>query len=332
MASAFGRLHKHTTSGTRRWRILPPLAPAVLIALAAASAITSAGDATEKRWKDDELVASYRELLSGGRLEAAVRTPALPTDPPQASFLEALAWYAAGAPKKPGVLILERLDARIAAEAGAYIRMLKAKVEAGEDNDYPRTRTWKLIQKYTLLRDAMTAPEREGRMEYRVSGTGGSDAWDRDHTLRSPEEFAEKVCRASYDHPVLVKYGNTNCTQCMLFELIGSVQHFADHPDRVGKIDVYKVWWGMKPDDSFAGRIRDPQRLDALARAEGVQSSPTFVAYRNGRRTSCGDAFPDDSGRDERLETCLSQDLGAAPASAICEPAGPGSRPRTAGR
>src|SRR5262249_51324909 len=132
------------------------------------------------------------------------------------------------------------------------------------------------------------------------------------------DAFAEKVCRASAERPVLVKFGNTNCTQCMLFELTGSVEAFASLPAHRG-VDVYKVWWGFRPDASFSGRLHDPQRLDDLGKAEGVTSSPTFVVYRNGRRYTCGNAFPDASGGEESLDACLRQDFAAsAPLSSAC--------------
>ena len=312
------------------------LITAAFVALSSGWNEPAAADAAPKRWKEDELVASYKDLASGGGLETAVRTPALPTDPPQPVFLEALAWYAAGTPKAPGVLTLERLDGTITGEVGAYMRLLKAKVEDGARNDYARTRTWKLIQKYTLLRDAMTGPEHARGYRYDAMGAGsavaGADAWDREHTLRSAAEVADRVCRASYDRPVLIKYGNTNCTQCMLFEIIGSVRSFADSPVRRGRVDVYKVWWGYRPDESFAGRIRDPQRLDELVKAEGVASSPYFIAYRNGRRYPCGDAFPDVTGNEKHLESCLSQEFGDAPVASFCQTLAASGGARTGGR
>jgi len=321
-------------------RRLPTYLHLPLVALLAAAALGPAeglaqGQAT-KRWNDDELVASYRDLASGGGLEKAVRTPALPKDPPQAAFLAALAWYAAGTPLKSGNLTIERLDRQIGESVRAYMGLLAAKAERGEENDYARTRTWKLIQKYTLLRDEMTGPARKGRYPYaalhKATEGGGTDAWDREHTLRSPEEFAAKVCRASFEHPVLVKYGNTNCTQCMLFEIVGSVKDLAESPALKGNVDVYKVWWGYRPDEGFAGRIRDPERLDALVKAEGVRSSPSFILYRNGRRYPCGDAFPDSHGHDERIESCLRQEFGEAPQASACESAGTAAGPGGAGR
>ncbi len=279
-----------------------------------------------KRWTDDQLVASYRELSAGGGLEAAVRTPALPKDPLQPRFLEALAWYAAGTPVQAGELTLQQVDGRIQDDVHSYLGLLEAKVKRGEDNDYARTRTWKLVQKLTVLRDEMAKQPRDGRYPYsslkKEAGAPEVDAWDRDHTLRSPAEFVEKVCRASHERPVLVKFGNTNCTQCMLFEMLGSVRTLAENPSYKGTIDVYKVWWGYRPDAGFAGRIRDPERLDDLVKAEGVKSSPTFVVYRNGRAAPCGDAFPDDRGSDERIAACLKRDPDAAPESNTCASVG----------
>ena len=310
-----------------------------LSALGAAMVLASAGlfaaDQAPKRWKEDELVKSYSELVSSGGLEAAIRTPALPKDPPQPAFLDALAWYAAGAPKKAGNLTRKQLDEQIKLGVDSYTLLVKAKAEKGEDNDYARTRTWKLIQKYTLLGEEMSKPSRKGRYAYPALHKPGGpevDAWDREHTLRSPDEFTAKVCRASFERPVLVKYGNTNCTQCMLFEIIGSVKDLADNQAHKGAIDVYKVWFGFRPDESFAGRIRDPERLEALAKAEGVSSSPTFIVYRNGRRYTCGDAFPDERGMDERLESCLKQDFGDAPMASACETAVIKDAPQGAGR
>ena len=72
---------------------------------------------------DDQI----RELVSGGGLEAAIRTPALPKDPPQAAFLDALAWYAAGAPGKAGNLSRKQLDDQIKLSVDAYRLLLKAK-------------------------------------------------------------------------------------------------------------------------------------------------------------------------------------------------------------
>ena len=306
--------------------MLAAIAPAVPAPVpdnpAAPAAAPAPASANARHWTDDQLVASYKDLVASGGLEAAVRSPNPPKDPPQPRFFEALAWYAAGMPGTAGALTTPQLDGQVSTYVHAYLGLIKAKVEGGEANDFARTRTWKVVQKLTLLRDEMERPERAGRFPFpamkKADGAAGADAWDRAHTLQSPAEFAGKVCRASHERPVLVKFGNTNCTQCMLFEILGSVRTVAENPAYKGSIDVYKVWWGFPPDAGFAGSIRDPQRLDGVVKAEGVISSPTFMVYRDGRATMCGDAFPDDRGDDERIDACLHRDLAAAPPSAAC--------------
>jgi len=272
------------------------------------------------RWTDNELVESYRGLESRGELNAAVLSPTLPKESSHPAFLDALAWFAAGTPKGQGILTIERLDGFIQSQVLTYIHLLRAKVERNEENDYARTRTWKVVQKLTILREEMSHPARNGRYSYpAISQTpSGDDPWEQEHTLGSLDEFKEKVCRASYTRPVLVKFGNTNCTQCMLFEMTGSVKEFAEHPSHRGAVDIYKVWWGLQPDASFAGKIRDPERLNELVETEGVWSSPYFIVYRNGRRYPCENAFLDHNGTDERLESCVRQEFGETPVADVC--------------
>ena len=296
-------------------------------ALLAALPAARLGADAERRWNDAELVASYAELKSVGTLTDAILRPSLPSEPPQTEFLDALAWFAAGTPEDPGSLTLAQLDAFLNGQVQVYRHLLEAKVERGAENDYPRTRTWKVIQKLTMLRNEMATARRGGSFEFPATArvAAAEDPWEREHTLGSPEEFDVKVCQASFVRPVLVKFGNTNCTQCMLFEMIGSIKELAENPSYRGKVDVYKVWWGMRPDDSFAGKLRDPERLDELAKAEGIRSSPYFVVYRNGRRYACGDAFPDARGADEKLDACLLDQSAAAPVASACAPAGSAS-------
>jgi len=273
-----------------------------------------------KHWTDSELIDSYSQLVAQGLLAEAVASPVLPSHPPQTQFLDALAWYAAGTPEDPGILTIESLDDFLHGQTLWYIELLGNKVEEGDDNDYARTRTWKVIQKLTMLREQMLDPARQGEYPFPAIELAppGNDPWEQAHTLDSPEEFRHKVCGASHERPVLVKFGNTNCTQCMLFELIGSVKELAESPTLKDTVDVYKVWWGLRPDQSFAGKVRDPARLDALAKAEGVSSSPYFIVYRNGRRYPCGDAFPDASGPDEHLASCLDQSFEEGPVDGAC--------------
>jgi hypothetical protein len=290
---------------------------AIMAAPCAGSLLASSGPT---RWSDGDLVTSYKDLRASGQLEAAVRAPNLPKEPPLTGFLDALAWFAAGIPERPGTLTLEQLDDFIGVQVQSYMRLLQAKVDSGDDNDYSRTRTWKVIQKMTMLREEMSRPTSGGRYAFPAiaQAPDGDDPWEREHTLDSLEEFRDKVCRGSHERPVLVKFGNTNCTQCMLFELTGSGKEFAENPSNKGAVDVYKVWWGFRPDESFAGKIRNPARLDDLVQAEGVKSSPTFIVYRNGRSYPCEDAFPDNRGVDERLESCVRQEFREVPIASSC--------------
>jgi hypothetical protein len=298
----------------------------VLIAAAATTrhAAASADAAPGKTWTDADLVAAYKDLSSQGGLDAAIRKPTRPKDPPQPAFLAALAWFAAQTPEQSGTLTLAQLDEFLDTQVSAYRDLLTAKAVRGESNDYPRTRTWKVIQKLTLLREEMLRPPNNGRYSFvrMPRASSAADSWEQAHTLTSVEAFTEKVCKGSATKPVLVKFGNTNCTQCMLFELTGAVKRYAESGNHAGSVDVYKVWWGFKPDGSFAGRIRDPQRLDDLAKAEGVQSSPYFIAYRNGRQYRCGDAFPGTDGSEPQLDACIARNAADAPLAPACAGAG----------
>jgi hypothetical protein len=300
------------------WRVV------VCIAILATVLGVRRAEAQEKRWSDADLVTAYADLRQGGGLDRAIRSPTRPNDPPQPAFLASLAWFAAQTPNQAGTLSLAQLNGFFDTQVSLYAEMLTAKVERQEANDYSRTRTWKVIQKLTLLRDEMARPGRDGRYLYVAlpKATAENDPWEVAHTVASPEEFTEKVCRASRDRPILVKFGNTNCTQCMLFELTGAVKRYADGASSRGPIDVYKVWFGLRPDSTFAGLIRDPKRLDDLAKLEGVQSSPTFIVYRSGRRYTCGDGFPDEAGGEAHLDTCLAKVKADAPVAGACAGAG----------
>jgi hypothetical protein len=274
----------------------------------------------DKQWNDDALVAAYPELTLSGGLDEAVRNPQRPNEAPQAAFLDALAWYAAETPVHSGVLTLAQLDSFVDNQVALYRTYLKAKVEDGTNNDYTRTRTWKVIQKLALLRDEMLRPQSGGTYAYSAQprATSADDPWEWSHTVSSEEDFRAKVCEGSKTKPVLVKYGNTNCTQCMLFELTGAIREFAESDSQRDAVDVYKVWWGMQPDDSFAGRIPVPTRLNELAKAEGVASSPSFIVYRDGRRYPCHGGYPTATGEDPELEVCLAKATGEAPVGTLC--------------
>src|SRR5262245_51523138 len=139
--------------------------------------------AQEKRWTDADLVAGYAALAAGGGLDRAIRSPSLPKDPPQPAFLSALAWFAAETPARSGTLTLAQLDRFLDGQVGLYRELLQAKVLQGASNDYPRTRTWKVIQKLTLLRDEMA--RHDGRYAYDSlpAASPANDPWETAHTL-----------------------------------------------------------------------------------------------------------------------------------------------------
>lgn len=291
----------------------------VMMAMLGALTPTFVAESSPRQWTEDELTASYETLVDASKLEAAILEPKRPGESPNAAFLEALAWYADGMSDVAGSLSLSELDAFLKTQIAVYRSYLEAKVTRGVNNDYARTRTWKVIQKLSLLRDHVTA-EGSGAYDYGVFSLASpaDDPWEREHTVASVDDFRSKVCRGSLERPILVKYGNTNCTQCMLFELTGSIKDIADSSTNRDSIDVYKVWWGTTPDDTFNGRIAQPALLDELAKEEGVHSSPYFIVYRNGRRYPCGSAFPDRRGADEHLQSCIEQTFGDAPVARTC--------------
>jgi hypothetical protein len=291
---------------------------AATLVLVAVPASLVAQAPTPRRWTDAELVASYQELAAGGLLDQAIRTPSLPGDAAQKSFLDALAWFAAGTPEDSGALSLRKLDGFVDGQVELYRQLIADKVERNASNDYPRTKTWKVIQKLAVLRADMVAAGGVYRYPQLPKATEANDSWERAHTIASAEAFTKRVCQDSHERPVLIKFGNTNCTQCHLFELIGSIKDLAEGPGLEGAVDVYKVWWGLRPDESFAAMVRQPTRLDEIAKAEGVQSSPYFIVYRNGRRHSCGDSFPGGDGSDPRLASCTAQATGDGPLASVC--------------
>src|SRR5262245_49043601 len=97
---------------------------AVLAVVAVAHA---AAPAEPERYNDDKLVASYRELVASGNLDTAIRNPVLPSDAPEATFLQALAWFAAGAPDQAGSVSLAQVDSFVGGQVQLYRTMLEAK-------------------------------------------------------------------------------------------------------------------------------------------------------------------------------------------------------------
>ena len=66
-----------------------------------------------------------------------------------------------------------------------------------------------------------------------------SSRFNQTNTIRSRIEFEEKVKTASFDKPVLVKFGLTYCAHCLLLEQLGSVPAVAEKYSE--KMNVYKA-------------------------------------------------------------------------------------------
>ena len=114
-----------------------------------------------------------------------------------------------------------------------------------------------------------------------------NNEWNEAHTIKSAAEFDRKVRQASFEKPVLVKYGLTYCMHCLLLEQFDSVRAVAD---KYGDdLDVHSVWWN--PNDPAMAEISN------LTINEGVNSSPYFMVYKDGEVVRKGDAFPDGQGQ-----------------------------------
>ena len=113
-----------------------------------------------------------------------------------------------------------------------------------------------------------------------------NDPWNVKYTIDDREEFNRRVLVASHFKPVLVKFGLIYCIHCMLLENIGAMPAVAEKYGHV--MNVYKLWWNPKNPHM---RV-----LNNLAREEGVEDSPYFILYINGRAVRAGYAFPDENG------------------------------------
>ena len=244
-------------------------------------------------WTDDAIMQYIDAAQQGGELQArvneivtAVMSPEVPANAHAGdSFLEALAWYIDKTVLGSGDGQMNRAEIQAAVQHYTQDYLSKALNPAAADS---RRQSWKMIQKLRILEKELTDT---GSYAYsydasRLSQVNSSNAWNQAHTVASVADFQEKVINASYDKPVLVKYGLTYCAHCLLLEHLDSVKAVAD---KYGSdIDVQKVWWNPH-DASFA-------EANSIASAEGVSSSPYFVVYKDGQAVSDGYAFPDEEG------------------------------------
>ena len=252
----------------------------------------------QQGWTDDNLMQFIAAAQDAGQLNAlapkiikAVGNPKMPTeDHSGARFYEAMAWYTdmTNSRQPDGKLTRPELQQAIDKATNKY---LSAAIQNPNDVN-GRLQTWKNIQKLRLLGAQIDKREQAGQgASYPYSpqammSINPNSSFNQTNTIDTPAEFQDRVIQASYDKPVLVKYGLTYCMHCLLLEQMGSVP--AVQEKYGDKLDVYKLWWNPK----------DPamRAITNVAQQQGVTSSPFFIVYDKGQAVRSGYAFPDEKG------------------------------------
>lgn len=255
-------------------------------------------------WSDEELNTFIDKALDSGELNTygrkiweAVLHPKLPTEVHAGeTFYETLAWYtdATAGGHRDGKLTLPELRKALSDQAQKYLSLY-----GKPGQDIPRRQAHKFIEKLRLLESEITSRASSGQGAYfpyesrDMMEINPNSPWNKANTVDSSAEFQKDVIDASYDKPVLVKYGLPYCMHCLLLENLGSVPAVDDKYD--GQIAVRKVWWNPN----------DPSMADitSVAADEGVTSSPYFILYKDGEPVRSGYAFPDETG--DGLESLL---------------------------
>ena len=199
-------------------------------------------------------------------------------------FFKALSWYKdTVSGNRDGAYTLSELQQNFQQEAVNYIKLLQS---GASESD--RIQTWKWLQKLTLLQTEIEA-QNSSYYPYEpraMSGINFEEPWNAAHTIMTKDDFQKRVLDASYDRPVLIKFGLTYCIHCLLLENLASVP--AVERKYRDAIDVYKIWWNPKDTDY--------NETNAIAQEQGVTSSPYFILYVNGQQVNAGYAFPDSAG------------------------------------
>ena len=247
-------------------------------------------------WTDEDLTAFIGAVSAQGKLPeydqilAAAKHPSLPEeDHTGAAFFDALAWYTDKTVirRLDGQLTLADVDAAVDLWARQYA---DAAIQGGDATG--RRQKWKLLQKLKLIEREIKGRAAGGQGSFypysphELNQVDASKPWNEANTIDTAEEFEARVIAGSYAQPVLVKYGLPYCAHCLLLEHLGSVPAAAEKYR--GKVDVVKLWWDP----------HDPAKADitAVARAQGVTSSPFFMVYSAGKVLAQGYAFPDENG------------------------------------
>ncbi len=227
----------------------------------------------------------------GRAIMHAIVTPTMPEKYLQQSkFLEVLAWYidksSPGGGHGDGKLGLDEVQAALDKYRQQYISQ---SMDPAQETS--RMQSWKFIQKLRIIEKAIENRDASGMGAYfpydaHAMMTINSTEFNKTNTLDSRAEFNERVIEASYEKPVLVKYGLTYCAHCLLLEQLGSVPAVSEKYGDA--MDVYKLWWNP----------HDPEmaEITAVAGENGVTSSPLFILYKDGEIVKSGYGFPDEKG------------------------------------
>lgn len=249
-------------------------------------------------WDDGELNTLIRGAINTGDVNPygraimhAVTSPTMPNESHQdGKFLEVLAWYidksSPGGGHGDGKLGLDEVQAALDKYRQQYLSQSLDPAQS-----VSRMQSWKFIQKLRIIEKAIESREASGmgaHFPYSAHEmmTIKSSEFNQTNTLDTRAEFNERVIEASYEKPVLVKFGLTYCAHCLLLEQLGSVPAVAE---KYGdQMDVFKLWWNPH-DDAMAD-------ISKLAGEQGVTSSPIFILYKDGEIVKSGYGFPDETG------------------------------------
>ena len=245
-------------------------------------------------WNDKRLNGFMQRADEQGKLvnyidqiKQAVLTPKLGANAHTGDrFFEAVAWYTDKTVVRSGdgALTLPELRAAMDQKANEYLSLVGSPERANQ-----RMQTWKNVEKLALLEQEILG---KGDTAYtydpaKMMQVNYNNEWNTAHTIKSAADFDSKVRQASFEKPVLVKYGLTYCMHCLLLEQLDSVRAVAD---KYGDdMDVHKVWWN--PNDPSMAEISN------LTINEGVSSSPYFMVYKDGEVVRQGYGFPDEKGQ-----------------------------------
>ena len=248
-------------------------------------------------WNDGELKQYISGVIDTGDVQPhlngiwnAVLSPSLPHEPhSDPKFFEVLAWYIdkSTTQRGDGKLTLDDVQESLNKYGNQYLQLSQ-----DPSQTVARLQAWKFVQKLRLLEREIEVRVAAGQGAYypysarEMMEIDGSTDFNRENTLQNRASFDEKVIEASYDKPVLVKFGLTYCAHCLLLEQLGSVPAVAEKYE--DQMDVFKIWWN--PHDA------DYADLNQIAREQGVTSSPIFILFKDGEAVKSGYGFPDEQG------------------------------------